>query len=72
MGTEQFCCIFAKQNAVESTYDRLGRVVKGKAYASYPGLFVEVKYAYDLAGNVVGITDANNNLNEDGYTQTNT
>ena len=62
----------AKQNAVESTYDRLGSIVREKSYASYPGSFVEVEYAYDLAGNVVGITDANNNLNEDGYTQTNT
>ena len=62
----------AKQNVIEYTYDRLGRTTKEKGYSSYPDTSVEVRYEYDFVGNVIGITDANNNLNEDGYTQTNT
>ncbi|MBP3360063.1 MAG: RHS repeat protein, partial [Clostridia bacterium] len=60
-----------KQNAVGYTYDRLGRTTSEKAYSDYPNISAEIKYVYDYAGNVIGITDANNNLNEDGYTQTN-
>ena len=62
----------AKQNVIEYTYDRLGRTTKEKGYSSYPDTSVEVRYEYDFVGNVIGIIDANNNLNEDGYTQTNT
>ena len=62
----------AKQNVIEYTYDRLGRTTKEKAYSSYPSSYVEARYEYDFVGNVIGIIDANNNLNEDGYTQTNT
>jgi len=61
-----------KQNIVEYTYDILGRTTEEKAYSDYPSTSVEVKYEYDFVGNVIGIIDANNNLNEDGYTQTNT
>ena len=61
-----------KQNVIEYTYDRLGRTTKEKGYSSYPDTSVEVDYEYDFVGNVIGIIDANNNLNEDGYTQTNT
>ena len=62
----------AKENIVEYKYDRLQRVVSEKGYSSYPDAFSEVQYAYDYVGNVIGITDANGNLNSDGYTQTNT
>ncbi|MBQ8526598.1 MAG: RHS repeat-associated core domain-containing protein [Clostridia bacterium] len=61
-----------KQNVVEFTYDRLGRTTKEKGYSDYPNTSVEVSYNYDFVGNVIGIIDANNTLNEDGYTQTNT
>lgn len=61
-----------KQNVVENTYDRLGRTIKEKGYPDYPNTSVEVSYYYDFVGNVIGIIDANNNLNEDGYTQSNT
>jgi len=61
-----------KKNVTEYTYDRLGRITKEKAYSDYPDTSVEVEYTYDFAGNVTGIVDANKNLNEDGYTQTNT
>ncbi len=59
-----------KKNIVEYTYDRQQRVTNKKAYSDYPDSFAEMKYTYDLAGNVVGIIDPNNNLNEDGYTKT--
>ena len=58
-----------KENVVEYTNDRQQRVTKEKAYISYPESFVETKYTYDLAGNVIGIIDPNGNLNEDGYTE---
>lgn len=58
----------AKENVIEYTYDRLQRVTSEKAYESYPDTFTETKYAYDIAGNVIGITDGNGNLNNDGYT----
>ncbi len=62
----------AKENIVEYKYDRLQRVVSEKGYSSYPDDFSEVQYAYDYVGNVIGITDANGNLNSNGYTQSNT
>lgn len=58
-----------KENITEVTYDRLGRAVSEKAYSSYPESFVETKYTYDLAGNVIGIIDPNENLNEYGFTE---
>ena len=58
----------AKENIVEYAYDRLNRMTSEKAYENYPDSFSETKYFYDIAGNVIGTTDANNNLNTDGYT----
>jgi len=62
----------AKENIVEYTYDRLQRVTSEKGFDVYPDSYSEVQYVYDLVGNVIGIKDANANLNDDGYTQTNT
>ncbi len=62
----------AKENIVDYKYDRLQRVTSEKGYSSYPDVFSEIKYTYDYVGNVIGITDANGNLNSDGYTQSNT
>jgi RHS repeat-associated protein len=47
-------------------------VVSEKGYSSYPDAYSKVQYAYDYVGNVIGITDANGNLNSSGYTQSNT
>lgn len=44
-----------KQNVIEYTYDRLGRTTKEKGYSSYPDTSVEVDYAYDFVGNVIGM-----------------
>ena len=62
----------AKENIIDYKYDRLQRVISEKGYSSYPDMFSEVQYAYDYVGNVIGITDANGNLNSDGYTVFNT
>ncbi len=62
----------SKENITEYTYDRHKRMTNEKVYEEYPNTFVESKYEYDFVDNVIAITDANNNLNEDGYTQTNT
>lgn len=58
----------AKENIIEYTYDRLNRVTSEKAYENYPDSFSETKYSYDIAGNIIGTIDANNNLNSNGYT----
>ena len=58
----------AKENVVEYTYDRLNRVTSEKEYENYPDSFSETKFSYDIAGNVIGTTDAVGNLNSDGYT----
>ncbi len=62
----------AKENITEIKYDRLSRAISEKAYSSYPDSFSEVQYFYDYVGNVTGIIDANENLNNDGYTVKNT
>lgn len=50
-----------KENITEQKYDRMGRLVSEKAYGSYPDSFSEVRYFYDIAGNITGIIDANGN-----------
>ena len=62
----------AKENIVDYKYDRLQRLVSEKSYSSYPETFSEIKYTYDFVGNMIGMIDANGNLNSDGYTQKNT
>ena len=64
--------ISAKENIVDYKYDRLQRLVSEKSYSSYPEAFSETQYTYDFVGNVIGVKDANGNLNSDGYTQKNT
>jgi len=61
-----------KENIVEYKYDRLQRLVSEKGYSSYPDSFSEVQYTYDYVGNLIGVKDANGNINSDGYTKSNT
>lgn len=56
----------AKENIVEYTYDRLQRVTAEKTGNSNE--FSEIKYNYDIVGNVIGVTDANRNMNSQGCT----
>lgn len=58
----------AKQNITECKYDRLQRVISEKAYESYPESYSEVQYVYDIAGNIIGTTDAEGNTGSSGYT----
>ncbi|MCE3203467.1 RHS repeat domain-containing protein [Paenibacillus sonchi] len=51
-------------------YDQWKQVISNAAYVNWPSLFPMVMelYRYDIAGNIIGYTDPNNNLNSDGVT----
>ncbi|WP_019909770.1 RHS repeat-associated core domain-containing protein [Paenibacillus sp. HW567] len=59
-----------KWNYVEASFDAWGNKTGVATYKDWPSNQQQIseRYKYDFAGNVVGYTDPNRNLNEDGVT----
>lgn len=59
-----------KINYAEQEFDQWGQLKTIRAYKSWPESTSPIfeNYEYDLQGNIIGYTDPNQNLNEDGVT----